>query len=258
MVGAPGTYPTNWLFSTLATGVTREMVGNGIEDGIPYVDIRVSGTPSTALMHLLTDTTTGIPAVSGQQWGTSVYCSLVAGSTANWVFFSLLGYFTSSTGTVLVNAGSTTDAASFPTSAPLRMQRYVNTTIPTNDSIACTAGVGIRIQVATGSPIDFTLRIGAPQAELLTSSPANFVAPVGGSWVASNAVATNFQTDIVGTSHAVFVTDNAVSTTHTYQGTLVRFRPISRILARSTSRMVAVAICGTRYTTPAVPAIRST
>lgn len=47
VVGTPGTPPTYWSLGTTSGGITREIVGVGIEDGISYVDIRWSGTVTT-------------------------------------------------------------------------------------------------------------------------------------------------------------------------------------------------------------------
>ena len=47
VAGTPGTLPTNWLV-VAGGGVTTEVVGSGTEDGWPYLEFRISGTPPTS------------------------------------------------------------------------------------------------------------------------------------------------------------------------------------------------------------------
>jgi hypothetical protein len=49
VAGTPGTLPKNWnLYAPdSGAGISTQVVGTGIEDGIDYIDFRVFGTPST-------------------------------------------------------------------------------------------------------------------------------------------------------------------------------------------------------------------
>jgi len=203
VVGSPGTMPTNW--SIPSTGLTRQIVGTGVEDGISYVDIRQFGTTTNALNHMIFETGTAIPAVAGQQWVVSVYVRLVAGSLSGIAGFCLLTYYNNSAGTAIVTMGTTSDGSPFPTNAPLRTQRYTMTSSPApNASIVYHSGPGIRLQSLTiGNAYDFTLRIGLPQAELVANTPLNMISPVGASWQQQAAPVTYWQPDCVGTSRAV-------------------------------------------------------
>src|SRR5215471_14862518 len=81
VAGTPGTSPTNWSAPGTINGVTRQIVGTGSEDGIPYIDIRYFGTPTaTSGTIIIFESTTQVAAASGQQWAASVYLRLVAGS----------------------------------------------------------------------------------------------------------------------------------------------------------------------------------
>jgi hypothetical protein len=81
VAGTPGTLPTNWSTFTALTGLTREIVGTGTENGITYIDIRVSGTPSGAGRYdFVYETGTGVAALNGQTWTNSGYFKLQAGT----------------------------------------------------------------------------------------------------------------------------------------------------------------------------------
>ena len=166
---------------------------------------------------MLMDTNTAIPATMGQVWVASAYVRLVAGTTTNFVAISIVQYFNDLAGTLLTTSGNNADAASLPTNAPLRTQRYACSSSPTNANTAFTSGCGLRLNVSTSQSYDFTLRVGAPQTELLNTT--NLMPLIGGGWSCSNAIATSWQPDPVGTSRAVFVTDNATVTIHYYSGT---------------------------------------
>ena len=45
VAGSPGTLPTGWNdFTSPLNGISRQVVGTGTEQGIPYIDINYSGT----------------------------------------------------------------------------------------------------------------------------------------------------------------------------------------------------------------------
>src|SRR5262249_49436220 len=46
--GSPGTLPTNWRQGGGTGGLTQTVVGTGTENGIPYLDYRLQGTPNTS------------------------------------------------------------------------------------------------------------------------------------------------------------------------------------------------------------------
>lgn len=170
VAGSPGTFPTNWGVPIVygSTGLTTEIAAVGTEDGIAYIDFKVSGTASGAGALLITfEPNTQIVASQNQVWTLSIYRRLIAGSfngltTAGASLFlnsySSFGVFDGShTGTVLNESA--------PTSAALKTQRA---TLTGTLSSATTARVngGIYLNIANGAAIDITLRIGLPQLEL--------------------------------------------------------------------------------------------
>ena len=83
VAGTPGTLPTNWQTFTSLTGLTREIVGTGTENGITYIDIKLSGTPSAAgAFNVFQEAVTETAATSGQTWAFTQYSKLAAGSTS--------------------------------------------------------------------------------------------------------------------------------------------------------------------------------
>jgi hypothetical protein len=162
VAGTPGTIPTNWDIAITGSGITREIVGVGIEDGITYIDIRYFGTGSGSVIpQIRPETTTQIVAAVGQAWTASYYLKVAAGSTAGAFGFSQIWQERDAVGVAL---NTVTVAIPEPTTAALGTQRNVLTRTLTN---AGTARLTNRLQFSftDGVAIDITLRIGLPQLE---------------------------------------------------------------------------------------------
>lgn len=162
VAGTPGTLPTNWSYYTALTGLTRQVVGTGIEDGVSYVDIRISGTPSASgSVNYYTETSTAVAAAVGQTWAESSYFKLQAGSLAGITATRLYLQENNSGGGYLVEQNFTVSA---PTTAALALQRSTATRTLTNASTAFVMP-GFNL-LLSGAAVDITLRIGMPQLEL--------------------------------------------------------------------------------------------
>jgi hypothetical protein len=153
VAGTPGTMPNFW-----SLGPTQ-VVGNGTEGGIPYVDLRfASSTPANGAA-LAFDATNFIAVAPGQSWTTSFYAKLVAGSlsAAGATLQITTRYYNSAN--VFVSQSLPTFV---PTGAALNLQRFTATdTAPVGAAFAVPA-----FRYMTTGVYDFTLRIGAPQLEL--------------------------------------------------------------------------------------------
>lgn len=161
VAGTPGTMPTNYSTFTSLTGLTRQVVGTGTEDGISYVDVKVSGTPSgSGIFGIYFETATGVAALSGQTWTSSNFCKLVAGSMTGITQINNTIAENNSGGTYLT--GNST--AFTPTSSSLSSQRRSHTRTLNNASTVFV--FPYYDLILTGVAIDFTLRIGLPQLEL--------------------------------------------------------------------------------------------
>lgn len=162
VVGTPGTNPTNWNIGAVfgPTGLSTSIIGTGSESGIPYVDVRFFGTPTStgtlqrAIFTIAPGTVTG-----GQTWTGSVYCTLVGGSLTNISIFGLEVF----SGNPTFNGNSV--RAFTPTASALNNSRISTTyTLPTGSTIV---GIDIVMGITINLPLDVTIRIAAPQLELL-------------------------------------------------------------------------------------------
>jgi len=161
VAGTPGTAPTNWAVATTGGGVTREIVGTGTESGINYIDIRVSGTTTAALFFgIQTDGNTQVAALNGQNWNSTFYVRLVAGSLTNITQVNHVIKFNDAGGAPLTFG----TGGIVPTSAALNTQRFSRLAAASNASTAFVAQL-LQIEANSGAAIDITLRIGLPQLE---------------------------------------------------------------------------------------------
>lgn len=156
--GTPGTPPTNHSWSTSINGLTRQIVGTGEEDGIDYVDVRFSGTPSaTSAFGLVADAYGEIEAVAGQVWTGSWYVGLVAGSLIN---TSLTHYLSERIASLSELASSS--ALITPANAALGMQRQ-NLTRTLSNASTVKVTSSLYLPYRSDTAIDCTLRLGLPQ-----------------------------------------------------------------------------------------------
>lgn len=156
--GTPGTVPTNWSATGSGNGLTRQIVGTGTESGLPYVDIRYSGTATNSILIGIDPEQQGnVAASSGQTWTFSIYLRVVGGSLP------------AATHTLeILDRGPTlapsTESAVTITTAALAGQRFTLTRTTTQSDMTSVMG-RINLRANSGAAVDVTLRIGAPQLE---------------------------------------------------------------------------------------------
>ena len=173
-IGTPGTSPNLWLAA--GSGVTFNVVGLGTINGLPYIDYHVVGTTTGTFAQIAFDgVTPGSVAASGQVWNASIFYGLTAGSFANVTAASVNVNELDSTPTSLGNVSAVT--AAFPTGPGLT--RFSGGALLTASTVA-----SVRLLVAwswaPGVAIDFTIRIAAPQLELVpaaTTAAQGFATP---------------------------------------------------------------------------------
>lgn len=197
VAGTPGTAPTNWQVAPTAL---QQVVGSGTENGWPYVDIRLNGTP-TFDPAITPEADTQITASDGQTWTGSMGVKLVGGDLTN------------VNGVALVVLGRTaaggTDGGTFNQSAsitPDGTHKRLHLTA-TLDGGASTERVITRLIVdwdGSGA-IDITLRIYAPQLEE-KAYPTSPILPPASSPAASDRDADNITLDL-----GAWFTDDAFS-----------------------------------------------
>lgn len=183
--GSPGTQPTDWMAPTGGNGVVASIVGSGTESGIPYVDIRWSGTATAAtLCFVQIDAFT--TAVAGQIYTESLYVRLVGGTLGNVQALSMGAQMN------VIGGGTFTGIytqAITPTTAALSTQRVICTTaaLPATSTEVDPYFV---FDVAGAGAVDLTIRIGAPQLEL-GSVATSIILPVAGTPAVSTRASDN-------------------------------------------------------------------
>ena len=169
VAGTPGTAPSNWpTWTATASGVTRQIVGSGIINGLPYIDVRYSGTPTVTTGVSIASPS--VAAVAGTTYATSAWFALVGGSLTNIAAMILR---------CSAEAGSTNVT---PTAT---LTRVVNI----RTLAGTTANWSMRITYTnTVTPVDYTLRIAAPQCELGAAASAPILPAVGAPAAATRGI----------------------------------------------------------------------
>lgn len=160
LVGTPGVAPTGWGWPGASSGMTREVVAIGAEDGVPYVDVRWYGTPVSTFTRDMNFVNAGVvPAVSGETWISSFFARLVAGSTANVTVSNIIFGRTSG------GAIAETSNVGITGSLAVASLRLFQSTFSRAMNNATTAFVNpaLRLSFTSGLAADITLRVGAPQ-----------------------------------------------------------------------------------------------
>lgn len=161
VAGTPGTMPTNWTINGPA-GLTFSVIGTGVDQGVDYVDLRITGTAgASGDVAIRPDGYASASAVAavGQAWTGSIFIKLISNSGAAPTFTTVIDEFTGAgaylTGAILAQSAPTTG----------NFQRYVQTRTMANASTGRTT-FETRVQVTNGQTYDITLRYGWPQLEL--------------------------------------------------------------------------------------------
>lgn len=166
--GTPGTPPTNWspTGAGVFNGLSRTIVGTGIEDGIPYLDIAYAGTPTaTGSISIMWEGNTQVVAVPGETWVGSVFLRLMAGGIPGGPPGGTAESYISQSMVERNTAGSSqfiNRVLRQPTGAALRTQRYDH--INVNSSPLMTRiSHSLSMDYSLAVPVSVTLRIGLPQ-----------------------------------------------------------------------------------------------
>jgi hypothetical protein len=162
VIGSGGVMPTNWSSGLTVNGLSTEILGTGTEDGLSYIDLKISGTPTTTSSHsIVAEPVFQIVASNGQTWTNSCYVRLIAGALTN---ATLQVYLAGRTAAAAVVSGQTASTTITPTSATLRTQRYSATLTMSSASVE-RVSPQIIVNYTNAQAIDLTLRIAAPQLE---------------------------------------------------------------------------------------------
>lgn len=184
MVGAsalaPSTMPTSWGISTNNAELSQFVVGIGVESGISYIDIKISGTVTASRDCDILMQSPFIPASNGQTWTHSVYLRQVGGSQTNISDIRIQGNVYSDLAYITTPWFQSVQV----TTENLITQRRVATATLVGETITRVAPF-IKVTTASSGVVDFTLRIGMPQVEL--GPFATSIIPTSGSTIIRNA-----------------------------------------------------------------------
>ena len=159
VAGSPGTLPTNWDIYTSGSGLTRTL-SYGTEFGMPYVDVRLTGTPVGADDYsVFFEDGLAIPAVKNEVFTVSLLMRISAGSLSNISAISVCADENKSSG-VWLEGGRVKVTVSDV--LPSRPQYYTRTV---SNDIAAYLRPRVLVQGTVGQPMDITLRIYLPQVE---------------------------------------------------------------------------------------------
>lgn len=156
-VGAGG-----FLVFAGAKGLAASIVEVGAQDGIPFVDVRVQGTPATSPQFGLEYQTQPLSplASAGQAWTNSVYLARLAGSWAGVDAITLRAYERPVTGPTLDTRQGPNIRDAIASS--LRRFSAVHTLLNANTGRT----TGLFAVTGSGTAVDYTLRIGLPSFQL--------------------------------------------------------------------------------------------
>lgn len=155
-------------FLNVTSGTTVSVIGRGVENGWPYLEVRWSGTP-TADPALYFEGTTQVAASTGQSWSLSAGLKLTAGDLTNITAVSVRVLMRDSGGANLAIAHA---AEVTPTSTH---RRFFTAGTATHASLAYVMP-GIILDWDGSGAIDITLRIYLPQLEQ-ASAPTSPIMP---------------------------------------------------------------------------------
>jgi len=171
MVGAvvgTDTIPTAWSRNADANGLAWDVVGLGMEDGIEYIDMRISGTNNagTQVWHQFGFVGTGgaLTAAPGQVWTLSAYVRVIAGSTTN-----LIGNGSEGMRIATLDSGNLpldyTAVNPLTTGAGALKDSRISATKSGLVANAAKITAQFQLSVLTGNSVDCTFRIGLPQLQ---------------------------------------------------------------------------------------------
>ncbi len=166
VTGTPGTLPTNWT-ETLA-GLTRSVIALGSENGVQYIDVRLSGTANATEALINFESPTQTVASNGQVWTNSCFLKSISAPVP---YTGLrLSTVERTSGGIFVASGNSPDLTLTST-----LNRFSFTRTLSGGGTVARVQSRISFGLVSGTAYNFTVRIGYPQMEL--GSAATSVIP---------------------------------------------------------------------------------
>ena len=151
--GSPGTLPTNWVWAQMPAGLSAQILSTGVENGMNYIDVRISGTSAATnrpLLHFGSH-----PTTTSSIYTISFWFKCLAGSCPQIQAYALGANGWSMNATL---------TPSKPATSVLTKYFFTGMAVPTGGSSAYPM-LDILTVNATGVTYDFSFRIAAPQSE---------------------------------------------------------------------------------------------
>jgi hypothetical protein len=172
VIGSGGAYPT-FMTANRPGSVTLEIVGPAVEDGLPCLDLRVSGAGGDPGFEMFLDTGNA-PAAFDQTWTLSLFARLLEGVVPPGLSLVLRMY---ETGGTIVSSGTSLQA-SISTNR-IGGQRYSHTrTLNQAGTNTVIARLAISAVAVVGS-WSLRLRVAAPQMELSAFASTPILPAIG-------------------------------------------------------------------------------
>lgn len=163
--GSAGTKPTRWtsagFTSGLQNGLTVTTTGVGTKNGITYIRVTITGTPTaTTGFWFRPETGQSILAALGQTWTSSMFLEVVSDTGLNSITHTL--YESNSAGTAVKNSPLTLDSTKYKQALGAYRPSVTRTlTDPTTTAIFGQTAFNYTINV----PVNVDVLIGMPQIE---------------------------------------------------------------------------------------------
>ncbi|KKN22509.1 hypothetical protein LCGC14_0914420 [marine sediment metagenome] len=175
VIGSGGVLPTDWTMFAGTTGLSREVVGTGTEDGLPYCDLRFFGTATAGQTETRQTSTTAVAALQNEVWTTSRYVRLVGGDFTNVTSKKVEIQERDSGGAWLGSSGGSIA----PTVAALKTQRGSHTrTLAEATTAFITEALTFAVDAGA---VDFTVRVAGAQLEEVPLATPLVLTDAGGS-----------------------------------------------------------------------------
>jgi hypothetical protein len=152
--------PEYWQIDGTVPGIT--VLATGVEDGLPFVEVRFTGSSTFAIRF---DAANPLTAISGQSYASSFFLRLTGGSLSNLLIQN----------NFITGGSAQSSLAVTPVDQPLGRQR--TTWIWTHSGSAISLVNRLRFQA--GGSFDVTLRIAAPQLEIGATATSPILPPAG-------------------------------------------------------------------------------
>lgn len=183
VIGSGGVLPSTMGMNS-PPGLTRTFLGTGVEDGIPYLDMRWDGTTTGGLGTFNFVVGPWVCSV-GQTFALRFVARLIGGMLVN-VFNLRMRVQERQGSTQLANFPKVVFT---PTAAPLIAQQRVDTHTVTNSNTD-NALLQFAFDITPNQPVDITLRLGLPQVEAGSVTTTPIFPPAGSPAVSTRAAET--------------------------------------------------------------------